>query len=52
MQSGVRWQLMYGTLKYLWPDDLGLKTRLVACFVFLVIGRAVNLAVSVSLIAC
>lgn len=45
--STRRWQLMYGCLSYVWPDTLPLQVRLCACFLLIVVGRAVNLAVPI-----
>ncbi|KAL4854966.1 ATP-binding cassette sub-family B member 6 [Chlorella vulgaris] len=39
-----RMRLINGTLKYLVPDQLHLKIRLIACFLLLLVGRVVNIA--------
>ncbi|KAK9811422.1 hypothetical protein WJX72_003723 [[Myrmecia] bisecta] len=46
-KAGRRWQLMYGTLHYLWPDTTPLKLRFCFACILILIGRAVNLAVPV-----
>ncbi|KAL4429585.1 hypothetical protein ABPG77_008634 [Micractinium sp. CCAP 211/92] len=39
-----RMRLVQGTLRYLVPDTLPLKLRLLACFLLLALGRVVNIA--------
>ncbi|KAL4458403.1 hypothetical protein ABPG75_013268 [Micractinium tetrahymenae] len=42
-----RMRLVQGTLRYLVPDTLPLKLRLLACFLLLALGRVVNIALPV-----